>query len=74
MTHNLLSMAAWRGRLLPPPPPLPLLMLPTALVGLVNHDVRDTKLADLKIVCDGIDQLRKDILRGCGLNGQQEDD
>jgi len=34
-----------------------------ALVGLVNQGVRDTELADLKTVCDKIDQLHKDILK-----------
>lgn len=33
-----------------------------ALLELVNQGVRDTKLADLKTVCDKIDQLRNDIL------------
>ena len=33
-----------------------------ALVGLVNQAVRDTELADLKTVCDKIEQLHKDIL------------
>jgi len=37
-----------------------------ALVELVNQGVRDTKLADLKTVCDKIDKLRKDILKVCG--------
>jgi len=36
-----------------------------ALVGLVNQGVRDTELADLKTVCDKIDQLRRDILKVC---------
>jgi hypothetical protein len=36
-----------------------------ALVELVNQGVRDTELADLKTVCDKIDQLRKDILEVC---------
>ena len=34
-----------------------------ALVGLVNQGVRDTELADLKTVCDKIDQLRRDIFK-----------
>ena len=34
-----------------------------ALVGLVNQGIRDTKLADLKTVCDKIEQLHKDILK-----------
>ncbi len=33
-----------------------------ALVGLVNQGVRDTELADLKAVCDKIEQLHKDII------------
>ena len=41
------------------------------LVGLVNQGVRDTKLANLKIVCDKIDQLHKEILKACGINGKQ---
>ena len=36
-----------------------------ALVELVNQDVRDTEMADLKTVCDRIDQLRRDILKAC---------
>ena len=32
-----------------------------ALVGLVNQGVRDTKLADMRTVCDKIEQLHKDI-------------
>ena len=43
-----------------------------ALVELVNQGVRDTKLADLKTVCDKIDRLRKDILKVCGSNGEQK--
>ena len=43
-----------------------------ALVELVNQGVRDTKLADLKTFCDKIDQLRKDILKVCGSNGEQK--
>ncbi|MFC2024317.1 hypothetical protein ACFLTJ_01890 [Chloroflexota bacterium] len=39
-----------------------------ALVGLVNQDIRDTELADLKTVCDKIDELRRDILKVCGSN------
>jgi hypothetical protein len=42
-----------------------------ALVGLVNQGVRDTELADLKMVSDKIDQLRKDILRVCS-DGEQK--
>ena len=34
-----------------------------ALVELVNQGVRDTELADLKMVCSKIDQLRRDILK-----------
>ncbi len=34
-----------------------------ALLGLVNQGVRDTELADLKTVCDKIEQLHKDILK-----------
>ena len=41
-----------------------------ALVGLVNQGVRDTELADLKTVCDKIEQLRRDILNVCGVNGK----
>ena len=37
----------------------------SALPGLVNQGVRDTELADLKTVCDKIDQLRRDILKVC---------
>ena len=33
-----------------------------ALIGLVNQGVRDTKLADLKTVCDKIEELRRDIM------------
>jgi len=33
-----------------------------ALMGLVNQGVRDTKLADLKTVCDKIEELRRDIM------------
>ena len=36
-----------------------------ALVGLVDQSIRDTELADLKTVCDKIDQLRRDILKVC---------
>ena len=36
-----------------------------ALVELVNQGVRDTELADLKTVCDKIEQLHKDILKAC---------
>ena len=32
-----------------------------ALVGLANQGIRDTELADLKTVCDKIEQLHKDI-------------
>jgi len=39
-----------------------------ALVGLVNQGVRDTELADLKAVCDKIEQLHKDIRKVCGIN------
>jgi hypothetical protein len=42
-----------------------------ALVGLVDQGVRDTELADLKMVSDKIDQLRKDILRVCS-DGEQK--
>ena len=41
-----------------------------ALVGLVEQGVRDTELADLKTVCDKIEQLRKDIRKVCGINGE----
>ena len=34
-----------------------------ALVALVNQGVRDTKLADLKTVCDKIEELHRDIRR-----------
>ena len=34
-----------------------------ALVGLVNRGVRDSELADLKTVCDKIDQLCRDIFK-----------
>ncbi len=34
-----------------------------ALMELVNQGVRDTGLADLKTVCDKIDQLRRDIFK-----------
>ena len=44
----------------------------SALVGLVNQGVRDTALADLKTVCDKIEQLHKDILKVCGINGEQK--
>ncbi|MBA7480373.1 hypothetical protein ES707_15826 [subsurface metagenome] len=40
-----------------------------ALAGLVNQGVRDTELADLKTVCDKIEQIHKDILGVCGSNG-----
>ena len=43
-----------------------------ALVGLVNQAVRDTELADLKTVCDKIDQLHTDILKVCRSNGKQK--
>jgi len=32
-----------------------------ALVELVNQGVRDTELADMKVICGKIDQLQKDI-------------
>ena len=41
-----------------------------ALVELVNQGVRDTELADLKMVCDKIEQLHKDILKVCRSNGE----
>ena len=44
--------------------------VPDALVGLVNQGVRDTELADLKTVCDKIEQIHKDILKVCGSNGE----
>ena len=44
-----------------------------ALVGLVEQGVRDTELADLKTVCDKIEQLRKDIRKVCGINGEQKE-
>lgn len=34
-----------------------------ALTELVNQGVRDTALADLKTICDKIDQLHRDILK-----------
>ncbi|MFC1969078.1 hypothetical protein ACFLVF_01140 [Chloroflexota bacterium] len=37
-----------------------------AMEGLINQGIRDTELADLKTVCDKIDQLRRDILIVCG--------
>ena len=43
-----------------------------ALVELVNQGVRDTELADLKIVCDKIEQLHKDILKVCRFTGNQD--
>lgn len=43
-----------------------------ALVGLVNQGIKDTDLADLKTVCDKIDQLHRDILKVCGANGEQK--
>ncbi len=39
-----------------------------ALVELVNQGVRDTELADLKAVCDKIEQLHRDILEVCESN------
>ena len=36
-----------------------------ALVGLADQEIRDTELADLKMVCNKIDQLHKDILKVC---------
>ncbi len=44
--------------------------VPNALVGLVNQGVRDTDLADLKTVCDKIEQLHKDVLEVCMGAGQ----
>ena len=41
-----------------------------ALVELVNQGVRDIKMADLKTVCDKIDQLRRDILKVCRADGE----
>jgi hypothetical protein len=41
-----------------------------ALVGLVNQGIRDTELADLKMVCEKIAQLHKDILKVCGSGGE----
>jgi len=41
------------------------------LVGLVNQGVIDTELADLKTVCDKIDQLHNDILKVWGSNGEK---
>ena len=35
--------------------------IPDALVGMLNQGIRDTELADIKTVCDRIDQLREDI-------------
>ena len=46
--------------------------LSNALVGLVNQGVRDTELADLKTVCEKIEQLHKDILKVCGANGKEK--
>ena len=46
--------------------------LSNALLGLVNQGVRDTELADLKAVCDKIEQIHKDILEVCRLNGEQK--
>jgi len=43
-----------------------------AMVELVNQGVRDTRLGDLKTVCDKIEQLHKDILKVCGLSGKQK--
>jgi len=43
-----------------------------ALVELVNQGVRDTELADLRTVCDKIEQLHKDILKVCGSGGEQK--
>lgn len=34
-----------------------------ALVGLVNQGIRDTELADMRTVCDKIDQLHKDVFK-----------
>jgi predicted phage tail protein len=34
-----------------------------AVMALANQGIRDTQLANLKIVCDKIDQLHKDILK-----------
>ncbi len=46
--------------------------LSNALLGLVNQGVRDTELADLKAVCDKIEQIHKDILEVCRSNGEQK--
>ncbi len=42
-----------------------------ALGELVNQGVRDTELADLKTVCDKIEQLHKDILKACRHNNDE---
>jgi hypothetical protein len=34
-----------------------------ALLGLVNQGIRDTELTNLKVVCDKLGQLHKDILK-----------
>jgi hypothetical protein len=39
-------------------------------VGLVNQGIRDTELADLKTVCDKIEELHKNILRVYRSNGK----
>jgi len=44
-----------------------------ALAGLVEQGVRDTELADLKAVCDKIEQLHKDIRRAWRSNGEQKE-
>ncbi len=44
-----------------------------ALVELVNQGVRDTELADVKTVCDKIEQLHKDILKIYGSNEKQNE-
>ncbi|MFC2035821.1 hypothetical protein ACFLUJ_06850 [Chloroflexota bacterium] len=43
-----------------------------ALVGLVNQGVKDTGLADLKTVCDKIEQLHKDIIEVYGSHGEEK--
>jgi len=40
-----------------------------ALLELVNQGVRDTELADLKTVCDKINQLREDIFKAIEIKG-----
>ena len=44
--------------------------LSNALVELVSQGIRDTELADIKTVCDKIEQLHENIVKLCGSNGQ----